>query len=369
MLRVAYIVSLVNKAVAFEWIVQHIDRTKFELTFILLNPGESTLEKDLQAENIPVFTIPYTGKRDLPASVLKVRKLLKKQRIDIVHAHLFDASIIGLTAAKLAGIKTRIHTRHNAMIHHDYHPHAVKYDRFINYLSTRIVAISENVKTILTDLEKVDPSKITLIHHGFKLEDFSDVSEERANVVRRKYLSEQTLVVGVISRYIHWKGIQYIIPAFKKLLAEHPQAKLLLANASGPYEKEIKKLLAELPAESYIEIPFEEDIFALYRLIDIFVHVPIDIQSEAFGQVYVEALAAGVPSVFTLSGIANDFIEDRSNALVVPFRDSEAIYLAISELTENGELRETIARSGRKDVMSLFTLDKMIHSLEALYEK
>jgi len=369
MTRVAYIVSLVNKAVAFEWIVQHIDHTKLELTFILLHSEETSLEKNLKAENIPVFRVHYSGKKDVPSAILKVRRLLRKNKIDVVHAHLFDASIVGLTAAKLAGIKNRIHTRHNATIHHDYHPHAVKYDRYINYLSTHIVAISQNVKTILTDLENVNPEKISIIHHGFMLEQFSAIPQARVEVLRQKYIPGETLVIGVISRYIHWKGIQHILPAFKQLLADHQQVKLVLANATGPYQAEVKSMLAELPADRYLEILFEEDIFALYPLFDVFVHVPIDSRSEAFGQIYVEALAAGVPSVFTLSGIANDFIRDRQNALVVPFNDSEAIYGAVTELLENDELRETLVRNGKKDVQELFTLDKMIRSLEALYEK
>jgi glycosyltransferase involved in cell wall biosynthesis len=96
------------------------------------------------------------------------------------------------------------------------------------------------------------------------------------------------------------------------------------------------------------------------------VHGPIDARSEAFGQTYVEALAAGVPSVFTLSGVAPEFIRNEHNALVVPFRDAESIYRAIKRLLEDRELREGLVANGRKSA-SLFLLEKMIGRLKELY--
>jgi len=247
----------------------------------------------------------------------------------------------------------------------------VKYDRMINHMSTDIVAISENVRSILVDLEQVNPDKITLIHHGFKLAAFKDIPETRVEALRGKYLSDGPLgpVVGVISRYVHWKGVQHIVPAFEQVLSVHPGAKLLLANANGPYSPDIKALLKQLPVESYVEIPFEADIFALYQLFDVFVHVPIDPNSEAFGQIYVEALAAGIPSIVTLSGIACEFIQDGENALTVPFQDSNAIRDALLRLIGDEELQKTLSENGTTAVAEKFTLKAMIASLESIYAK
>jgi glycosyltransferase involved in cell wall biosynthesis len=371
MTRVAYIVSFVTKSVAFEWIAESIDGSRFELVFILLNPEDSLFEQHLRDHKVRTHRVQYAGKKDIPRSLLEVHRLLRKERIDIVHTHLFEGSLVGLAAAKLAGIKRRIHTRHNATIHHNYHPRAVKYDRMINHLSTEIVAISENVRSILVDLEKVNPHKITLIHHGFKLAAFKDIPENRVEALRGKYLSAGPLgpVFGVISRYIHWKGVQYIVPAFRQVLSVHRGAKLLLANTNGPYSLEIKSLLKQLPEESYVEIPFEADIFALYQLFDVFVHVPIDPNSEAFGQIYVEALAAGIPSIVTLSGIACEFIQDGETALTVPFRDSDAIRDALLRLVDDQELQKTLSENGKTAVAEMFTLERMVASLESMYAK
>lgn len=172
-----------------------------------------------------------------------------------------------------------------------------------------------------------------LIHHGFELDAFKNVNTEEVEQLRVKYnLKDNHPVVGMISRYEKGKGIQHVIPAFQKLLKEYPNAVLVLANSHGSYAREIKAMLKQLPDHSYREIRFEYNLFALYKLFDVFVHVPEYAEYEAFGQVYVEALAAGVPSVFTLSGIALEFIEDRKNALVCKYGDSSDIYNALSEI-------------------------------------
>jgi len=370
--NIAYIISSVNKSFAFEWIVNHIDTSKFNLTFILLNDTFSPFEEFLLKKNIPTFRVNYKEKKDIPAAIFKTIKLLKSNKIKIVHCHLFEACLVGLTAAKIVGIKKRIHTRHNATIHHQYHPKAVKYDKYINLLSTDIIAISENVKNILVEMEHVNPKKITLIHHGFDFNYFENISKERIDAVIKRQCSSSKPTyptIGVISRYIHWKGVQYIIPAFKEILQEFPNAHLILANAEGPYTAEIKTLLQELPKNSFTEIHFEDDIFALYKLFDVFIHTPIDEKSEAFGQVYIETMASEIPSIVTLSGVAPEFINNKENALVVPFKNFLAIVNALDEMLKNKSLQESIIFNGRNKVLKLFDITTMVQKLSELYDK
>jgi glycosyltransferase involved in cell wall biosynthesis len=368
--KVAYIVSNIQKSLAFEWIATQLNKEKFDLSFILLNDNDSDLEQFLKLHHIPVCRVLYRGKKDILRALFQIRSILAKNKINIVHTHLFEASLIGLTAAQLAGVKKRIHTRHSSSYHHVYFPHMVKYDKYINARSTDIVAISENVKKILIENENVPAKKIHLIYHGFDLNSFRNVSKEEIDQLKTKYNPVNNApVIGVISRYTEWKGIQYIIGAFKKLLLHYPDALLLLSNANGNYKKEIKELLKDLPKRNYNEIVFENNIFALYHLFDIFVHVPIDDSVEAFGQIYVEALASGIPSVFTLSGIATEFIEDKKNALVVPYKNADAIYEAMLSILQNKVLAQRITTNGKKDVEEQFGLENFIASLEALYAK
>ena len=366
-MKVAYIISNLEYAIAFEWIAKEIGDTEIELSFIFLNPQLPQLASIVQSHGAKIHFVHYNGKISIPIAILSVWKILKQINPDIIHCHMLDASVVGLLSGKMAGVKKRIYTRHHSSFHHVYFPKAVWIDKVCNFLSTNIVAISRTVEEILLK-EDVDKNKIKLIYHGFELDIFQNINHNQIRVLNEKYNSHHKYpVIGVISRWTEWKGIQFIIPAFKKLLQEYPDAKLLLFNAKGDYVFTINSLLSQLPSNSFMTIEFESDIKTLYHVFDIFIHTPIDSHSEAFGQTYVESLASGIPSVFSLSGIANEFIVNRQNALVVPYQNSDAIFNAITELLDNKKLSHEIVENGKKDVVKLFQLKEMINKLKDLY--
>jgi glycosyltransferase involved in cell wall biosynthesis len=363
--KVLYIISDIDKALAFEWVAGHLNHELFELSFLLLNKTESYLEKHLTLKGIPVFRIE---EQNHLKAFLAIYRFLKKYRPDVVHCHLRRAEIAGIPAALAAGVRKRIYTRHSSTYNHLYHPRGVVLDRIIAGLASDIVAISRNVVEVLTVREKNPSRKIRLIHHGFDLSIFNQVDEREVKALMEKYKLPQTgKIIGMISRYIWLKGFEYSVPAVAELMHENPDLHLVIANAHGADSQGIRALIQQnLPEGRFTEIKFEENLPALYNCFDVFVHVPFDRTAEAFGQIYIEALAAGVPSVFTLSGVAPELIQDRKNALVVPFRDSNSIAEACRLLLNNEQLRDEIILNG-KSSLAPFTLDLYIRKLENLY--
>lgn len=366
--KVVHIISNIQKSLAFEWIAAGL-KSDYQICFVLLNPSSSALEEFLIRNGVEVKRIRYRGKKDFAAAFIKTFIYLILKRPQVVHAHLFEAQLIGLTASWAALIRKRIYTRHTSNYHHVYHPKGVRFDLWSNRMATHIISISQATDHTLLRLEAVSPAKVVKIPHGFSLNIFDHVNEEQQKRMRMKWMiSEQQPIIGVIARHIEWKGIQFIIPAFKKLLTENPKASLILANAEGPYHEAVLKLLQVIPADRVVIIPFEEDIAVLYSMFDLYVHTPVDSICEAFGQTYVEALAAGVPSIFTLSGIATEFIEDNRNALVVEFKNSESIYTAMIKLLNDSELKKRLVEKGKMDVISRFKIERMLTALKNLYD-
>lgn len=365
--RVVYIVSDIDKALAFEWIAKRISKETIDLSFVLMNKDSSHLEQFLDANKIPFRRISFSPGWKLIFPMLKIWLILIREKPHVVHTHLRYATIVGLTSSFLAGVKHRIHTRHHATSNHRYYPHAVKVDKLINKLSSKIVSISDVVSRTMISLENVPPSKIIKIPHGFDLSYFEKKNEDDIRELIRKYnVHKKTPVIGIISRYLELKGIDFGILAFKKLKKTYPDALLILANANGAYKSEIKKLLNGLDQNSYIEIEFEPKLNALYQLFDVFLHLPIYKDVEAFGQTYVEAMAAGIPSVVTLSGIGNEIIEDEKNALAVPYKDAEATYLAIRRVLEDISLKNALVENGKLTAKE-FSVKPFISRLENLY--
>jgi glycosyltransferase involved in cell wall biosynthesis len=370
-IKVVFIISQIDKAIGFEWIVENLDRSRFDLSFILLNEKPSYLAGFLTEKGIPVHELMFSGrKQDLPRLLFKVVNQLRREKPDAIHTHMYIADLVGQFAGKILRIKKRIYTRHSSNESRKYHKKQ-RIDQIVNALSTHVIAISENVKNILHEQENVPLERIRLIHHGFDLARFDAIPPAEIEELAAKYNPRNRApVIGVVARYSHWKGIQYAIAAFKKVLGDYPNALLLLANAKrGDYKNEIAALLTELPEGSYHEIIFEHNLFALYRLFDVYVHLPVDAELEAFGQTYVEALAAGIPSVFTLSGVAREFIRDGENAAVVDFQNSEQVYEAILRLLRDAELRKKLTANGKRDVKKMFSLKIMIDKMERLYSE
>ncbi len=367
-IKVLVMVQDIMKAQEHEWFVEYLNREKFEIHFLLVNGKDTFMDEFLQANNIPVYYLNYSGKKTLFSLFFSAYKIMRKNRYDIVHTHLFEASLAGLPAAFFAGVSQRIYTRHYSDYHHLWFPAALKYDKFINAMATKIIATSRNVQSILLK-ENVSNKKIFLIHHGIDLSDYRPgmVTNERIHAIKERYnLNVKGPIIGVISRFTEYKGLHYLIPAFASLLTDYPTAVLVMSNATGDYKKQIYQLLENINPENYRIIEFEIDVAALYKVFNCFVHIPINATSEAFGQTYLEALASKIPSVFTLSGVAPEFIKDKENALVVPFCDSKSVKEALNYILKNSIEMEAMCDRGF-DSLKNFDIHIKINKLEQLY--
>lgn len=367
--KVTYIISNIDRWIAFEWIIENIDRSIVDLNFILINSKDSYFEKYLIDHDIQFVQFNYNSKTQLIWAIFRTAKILRHWKTNIVHTHFLDANIIGLTAARLVGIKNRIYTRHHSIFHHQYAKTGIYWDKICNRLATKIISISSVVTKTLIQKEKVSPMKIEMIHHGFDLLKFRENNRNGVQHLKVTYdLTSKFPVIGVVSRHIEWKGVQYTIEAFKDLIYEYPEAVLFLANARGSYHKELIKIAHDIPEKNIRWVPFEKDIYSLFHLFDVFVHVPIEPEIEAFGQIYIEALATETPSIFTISGIANDFIKNEKNALVVTFKNSKEILNSMKRIIADPGLVNKITKNGLSDIKEQFDLTKMISNLNILYK-
>ncbi|MCX7863170.1 MAG: glycosyltransferase family 4 protein [Bacteroidales bacterium] len=365
-IKIIAVFSNVSVAKEFTWYAKHIDKRHFLVTAVFLNPFKPELVNDFEKYGIKTIFIRYLGKYSVPWAFLKIMFYLIYFRPKIVHAQLFDASLIALFAAKLLCIKHRIYTRHHGELHHIYHPHAVRYDRWINRWATTIICPSNGTKNILVEKENVPSEKIVVIKHGF---DFSELIANQSDEMKKKYNLTTTPIIGIVSRLTEWKGIQYVIPAFKQLLKSYNEAILVIVGSEADYTTQIIQLLDDLPKQSYRLISFEREIYSLMSAFDIFIHVPTSPAAESFGQVYVEAFALAIPSIITLSGIAVEEDVFAKYSHVVEYNNTEQIFSAIQETLSNYNHYKKQAMEASTIIKTKFDFKHKIKALEALYFK
>jgi glycosyltransferase involved in cell wall biosynthesis len=339
-----------------------------EIIHVFVGRPASDLTSTASTQNLNHVYIPYRSRRSLLLAILRARRILKSRDVQVVHCHGVEGTVIGLIAALTTGIQERLHTRHHATMHHEGGPRrGLLVDRVINGLSTKIIATCSNVRDCLVNLEGVDSAKIRTLEIRLDVEGFSQVSDDRVAAIRSRYelLPSQT-IVGMITRFVWWKGVEFGVEAFTRYLMTDPDAVLVIAKAVGPHEPTIRPLLDSLPDRNYRLIEHEDDIEALYGTFDLLMHLPVTSGVEAWGQVYVEAMAAGVPMVCTRSGIGNDLLEDGANCVLVEYQDANSTYCGLARLAANEHLQSSIISNALRDA-SHYMRAPDLNTLDFLY--
>ena len=361
-IKVTCIFTHLIRWVPFELVAKHINKDKFEIDYIILNKSDPIIAY-LKELNIRHRVTSFPDYSNTPEMVKFLYEHLLENKTDIVHTHWFAGSLTGMQAAYYAQVPVRIFTREHPSIKY-YSRHAASKHRLIWECATNVIAVTNKSKEGMIE-DGIPEHKITLIPTGFDVREYENVEISRIEKLRAKYLgNHQGPVIGVAARYVRWKGVEYVIEAYQKVLETYPNALLVLSGTGidranidekirnarkedivAPQYDDIIAItekLSQLPNHSYIEIPFEADLFALFKLFDVFVHVPTDSIQETFGQVYVDAMLSRIPSVITLAGSAADHAVHRENAWIVDYKNSDQIAEGILALLNDSQLREKI---------------------------
>jgi len=340
--------------------------SSFDLEVIIIKGRDGTrYPQNLEQAGYNIRSVSHHGRYLLPITIIRLWYLFRKTRPNIIHTHFLEPSIVGLIAGWLARVQHRIYTRHHGNEHHLYHPTGVLIDRLINHLATGIICPSKANRDLLTIKENVPATKLRVIHHGRHMQTFAE-KVSRSSI---ELDSVKDPVIGVISRYVKGKGLPDVIKAFQMFLKKQPDALLLITKSEGAYSEQVRALLSQLPSESVLEKDFELDLKEFYKALDVYVHAPENPYFESFGLTYVESLAAGVPSIFTISGICAELAVDHQNALVVEAHDPDGLVKAMEEICSDQVLRSRLIRNGREYVMKRFTLDRMVQSYLDYYRQ
>ena len=107
-----------------------------------------------------------------------------------------------------------------------------------------------------------------------------------------------------------------------------------------------------------------DNLYQILKFADVFL---LPSEQESFGLAALEAMAAGIPCVCTLSGIAVEYIENGKNAIVVDYENAEEIYEGMKIYINNSIFKQTIISTAKNDVQAIFGFDKMMSALNNLY--
>jgi glycosyltransferase involved in cell wall biosynthesis len=353
----------------FKWFAQLNAKEKlFRLTYVFLLTENTHMEEAFKADGVDVrwFYFNYTKSKYLQFIRLtfQLRNLFRELKPDVVQTNLFDDSLPGLLAAKLAGVKKRVVTKQDTGYHILYHPHYIRLDKFINSNATHILPTSIETKELIMKFEAPPESKVTIVNHGMSEEGITRTTPEKIAEFKKKYKLENKIVIGSVSRYIELKGYRYIIAAAKIAVQKYPNIHFIFIG-TGQQKEELEALVLQNKLDNHItltgRIDFDQ-IPTAYQCMDIFIHAS---EVEAFGFVFAEAMFNKVPIISTNVGAVRDAMTNRENVFVTKFKDPESIAEGIDFMMNTD--RKAIAEKAYKLCREKFSIEKMWDNYKKLF--
>lgn len=342
-----------------------VDRDKFNVIFCCLDEKGSIAtmiaRKGFKVVCLKAPRYIYSYKK-----VFRLAKLIRKEKIDIVHTHLHKANYIGRLIAYLTRVKIICKSEHGYS--GDYRqqniivmPEYMKKNMLLDHITDAIIYVSE--AQLRNSGNRVAPDRKHVIHNGVDAERF-ELRDDRGITRERLGLSDKDIVMGVVANLHTYKGHIYLLRALKELLLSYPSAKLLVIG-KGPEEPTLKSAAEELGVEgNIIFLGCREDIPELIRCLDIMVLPSL---FESFGIVLIEALCSKVPVIATNVGGIPEIVKDGETGILVPSQDPKALLNAMLSLIENPEVARKMSKRGREVALSKFSGQRHARDMERLY--
>ena len=308
------------------------------------------------------------SKRFNPVSIFKIAKIIKNNRIQIVHSQGARAEFHTRIAKRIAGNPFYISTIAMPVEGFDVGFLRGKAYRLIDYFSERYVdrfiVVSDALREMLIQKRNISGNKVIRIFNGIELDHFTP-HPEQSSLRNQLNIPKDSYLIGAIGRMVWQKGFEYLIRAVADLIETVPNIKLLVVG-EGPIRHHLIQLIDKLNLNKcVIFLEFQRDVKQVLSAIDVLV-VPSLL--EGFPMIILEAMAMSKPIIATkINGITEQLVDGESGILVPP-KDLEALVTAIQHLVENDRLRYRLGQNARKRVDKEFSIEKMIGETVNVYQ-
>jgi glycosyltransferase involved in cell wall biosynthesis len=327
---------------------RHADRDRFELRFVSLTT-RGALADEIEAAGWPVIALNATpGYR--PRIALDLASSFRQWQIDVVHTHDDRPCIYGAPAARLAGVRHVIHTRHGRSPLLTRRQHMLI--RLASRLTDRFVCVS-NDSAILSVRQGISRRRVRTIWNGIDLEQFT-YSGPRAGGP-----------IVAVARLGPEKGIENLIRAIEIVAHPCPSIRVEIAG-DGPCLPELIALRQRLGLSDRVRFLGQvKDVAALLQPAAIFVLPSL---SEGISLSLLEAMARGLPVVATAVGGTCEAVLPNKTGLLVPASNPAALAAALFQVLSNPSAAHAMGLAGRRRVETLFDVRGMVATYESLYQ-
>jgi glycosyltransferase involved in cell wall biosynthesis len=310
---------------------------------------------------IEVHSLGLNRRTDLSVLV-RLRKLMKKVRPDVLHTYLLHANVLGRIVGRLVGIPVIIGSERTIG---QVGPCGRLATKLSNPLTNAVEVNSElGARSIAIDLG-VPPNKIEVVRSGVDLKKFGH-STNRAAIRSQIGLKKDQHLVLYIGRLRAVKGIEYGLRAFAAAQSQLSSMHMALAG-EGELLGHLKNIVRELNVSDHVTfLGVRNDLPDLLSAAD---SVLMPSLNEGFPRTAIEAMAAGKPIIATNVGGTSEAIIDGETGILIPAKDIEVMTSTLLRLVNDKDLQLKLGEAGRQRSRNNYSVNNYVTRLDELYRK
>jgi glycosyltransferase involved in cell wall biosynthesis len=343
-------------------LISHLDPERFECTLITLLPNPDQNVFSELPSFVTVRRFAFSGFADV-RSWRELHRYLKEHNPDIVVSSLFFANTIFRVLKPFVGY-TSIAREHNTYVDKPFRQQLV--DRLLARVSYRLVAVSTTVADFTSRQEHIARDRFVVIHNGIDLLAGEEALAELPSAVALRkelgFAESDTLYLSV-ARLAPQKNHRLLLEGFALFHREHPESRLALVG-NGALRASLEARVSSLGLREAVRFfGHRTDVGKFYKTADFFVSASV---IEGMSNAYLEALAAGVPLVSTLTAGTDELLVHGSNGFAIRRSTPEAVHEALAQALSGDR---ALLSAQAKKTAERFSLHRTVAAYEKLFEE
>ena len=348
-------------------IATRLDKTRFESVFCASrywegarSDGVRDAERRMDEAGVRYFGLGRRSPTDLHRW-LPLRGILRRERFDVIHSHMFGSNAWGTVIGRLA--RTPVIVAHEHTWSFEGKPLRRFVDReVIGRGADVFIAVSRDDRRKMIEIEGVDPEKVLHVPNGIA----PPPPPSGADLRFELGIPAGAPLIGTVSVLRPQKALDVFIRASADLLRDDPDLRVLLAG-DGPLRGELTELVQSLGVEDrLLMLGYRSDASDVMAALDVAVSSST---FEGSPLAVMEYMESARPIVATRVGGVPDLIDDGVHVRLVEPGDQPALTEAIRRMVSDREAARRMGEAARERRRHEFTVELMVRRLEALYER
>jgi glycosyltransferase involved in cell wall biosynthesis len=299
-----------------------------------------------------------------PLAWLPLVRHLRRERVDVLHSHMFGSNVWAVLIGRLARVPVVIATEHS-WTYEGQRLRKLLDGYWIGRLATAFVAVSPEDARRMVAIERVPARRVRTIATGL-LRDPAELQTAPGDLREELGLAPGTPLVGAVAMLRPMKAVDVLVEAFARLRQRVPEAHLAVAG-DGPLRSEVEAQVAALGVGDAVHLlGVREDVANVLRSLDVVV-MPSD--SEGSPIALIEAMVAGRAIVASCVGGMPWILDDGRCGVLVPPRAPEALAHAVTDLLGDPARRDELGARARRRARADFTLESVAGQWAELYRE